>query len=515
MSKHKRQSFRTLTPNQEVSPVSTPDVTPVVDADKELSEASASFVEKLATGQESASAGLPEAPNKLGDDAWLLENLKDAGEPQDKDFFNQWVASEASTALTPEQVLAISQLPVDTDYSASDVVAKIKEATAILKEPDDEASDVGQSVESTADTGDSEEALTFDYEEFRITNVIPDRWTDDNIDQWISVAGYNTPRTANGSFVNDPTRKDRPISTWATGEIVDAIRGELDGIEVGQHGELANAYRQLETVDAAWSARDLLDWLQQGLEPAKTSNGAWRNDVTRARRLARDWTTQELVAWAIGEIRPVGETTDVKVAAELNRRLDLGVLTNDPNDVIKAYKRTQAGTAKIVGVQPTAATPTTLQPEPAVEPEVTLLGLTKLNAAYLATQTSRYLKMCAPGVPITPEIGVKEQRQLDNMFRYILKLEDPVGFGSAMTFLRDFYKKHRDGLFEPTYASRFTGLLRTDGYLQETHVNLLAILNVYTNPDKSARKQLDLAFLLRNFPVDKQAWLIEFFQKYC
>ncbi|MNQ35800.1 hypothetical protein D3C85_493010 [compost metagenome] len=138
-----------------------------------------------------------------------------------------------------------------------------------------------------------------------------------------------------------------------------------------------------------------------------------------------------------------------------------------------------------------------------------------MNTAYLKTQTERYAKTCKPGTPITSEIGAKEQRELDNLFRYILKLEDPQGFGSAMGYFRDFYKANRDGLFDPQYAFRFTGTLRTEGDIQETHVNLLNIFHVFTDENKAARKQIDLPFLLRKFPSVKQAWLLEFFQRYC
>jgi len=369
-------------------------------------------------------------------------------------------------------------------------------------------------VEQTTDTGVEEPV--FDYAGFRKTNEVPDSWTDEHIDQWIATGGSIIAHTERGSIVSDPTRKERSIDTWGIDEILDGFAGLLEGIGENQYGALAKAYRQLEKVDAAWSVRDLIDFLTQGLEPAKTSNGAWRNDVTRARRPAAEWTTQELVAWALGELRSVGETTDAKLAVELNKRLDLCSQSNKPEDVIRAYKKMQSNSVKVVGEQPTAVTPEPTIAEPVVQTETVIpQGLTAMNVGYLKTQTERYLKACKPGTPITPEIGAKEQKELDNLFRYILKLEDPAGFGNAMAYFRDFYKANRNGLFEPTYATRFTGTLRTEGDIQETHVNLLSIFHVYTDPDKAARKQIDLPYLLRKFPAARQGWLLEFFQRYC
>lgn len=499
---HKRQTVRTMPQTQQpvpLQPLSNPlEIKPEdVALDKELTE---QFQEKvisdlstqLASGElkevEQANEGMDDIvePGKLGDDQWLLNKLRET--PVEKsDYLNAW-----TTASEPI---------VDINFS----------------EGSKDGSDDGVAVEQTPAASSETVPVAepeFDYAAYCLQHSIPEGWTHDNIDQWIAAGGYNSGTTENDNFVIDPTRKSRAISTWPVSELVDGLKDRLDGIDEGNFGELAKAYRQLETVDPAWSITSLIDFVRQGLEPSKTSNGAWREDVTRARRLASEWTTQELIAWALGEIRALGATTDITVAKELNERLDLGVHTGVPSDVIATYRRTKNNDVKVVGEQPTAVTPVVTTPEVKTE-TVTLPGLTSMNAGYLKTQTERYLKACAPGTPINMEIGTTEQRQLDNLFRYILKLEDPVAFGSALTYFRDFYAKHRDGLFEPTYASRFTGTLRTDGFIQETHVNLLAILHVYTDPNKAARKQIDLPYLLRNFPVDKQSLLLEFFQRYC
>lgn len=463
-NRHKRPSYRAV-PEVQTPVVTTPDTNtlPLVDVD---------------TVEQPVNQGpaVPRLKGKLGgNDEWLQEQLAAASKPNDPDFLNQWTASNATSLVTPEQT---------TD------------------------------IRTQSDEPEPEETVAFDYAAFSLKHDIPEYWTQDHIDQWIVVNGYNSGKTERGNFVVDPTRWLRGIGDWPLTELLDGFESKLSDVDEGRFGEMAIAYRRLVVVDAAWSSQDLIDYLVQKLEPAKTSNGAWRNDVTRVKRSAVDWSTQELIAWALGEIRAAGLATELTVSQELNKRLDLGVISNNPKDVITVYKRLQSKDVIIVGEQPTAPTPTVPDTdEPVVEP--ILPGLTNMNAAYLKTQTERYLKACAPGTPITLEKGTIEQRQLDNLFRYILKLEDPVAFGSALTYFRDFYAKHRLGLFEPTYASRFTGTLRTDGYLQETHVNLLEIFYVYTDPNKAARKQIDLPFLLRNFPVEKQSLLLEFFQRYC
>lgn len=407
--------------------------------------------------------------------------------------------------LEGEELLAALDNPLTTEemkYETTEAPAGSDDSLAV------EQADSG--------SGETSAEPEFDYAGFRLSHGIPESWTDEHIDEWIVSGGNVVEHTERGSIVVDVTRKEREISSWNISEILDGFEGKLSGVDEGQYGALAKAYRQLAPVDAAWSVRDLIDFLTQGLEPSKTTNGAWKQDVTRARRPAQDWTTQELVAWALGEIRAVGEATDQKIAIEMNKRLDLCSQSNKPEDIIRTYRKMQSNSVKVVGVQPTAPTPQATLPEAEPQTETPIpQGLNAMNVAYLKTQTERYLKACAPNTPITPEIGATEQRQLDNLFRYILKLDDPAGFCGAMAYFRDFYAKHRDGLFEPTYAGRYTGSLRTEGDLQETHINLLAIFHVYTDSNKAARKQIDLPSLLRKFPSDRQAWLLEFFQRYC
>lgn len=511
------------------------------------------------------------------------------------------VESGDGPALTHDEIVAMAAHSSDPDYNADDVVAKIQEATAILKQPEEpEQADIidisapGVTMSEPEDgdkaiiwmlkndlvkasrwatairneperqvydlfsqeelefTGidfsgddfatasawaldkynewratpgeevsaeDEAEATAQRYRDLRDQYALPDNWTDSAIDEWIKQEGYNFGMTDRGNFVVDPTRfSERGIETYTTSELLDAIEGKLQNDYTDVEGAIANVYRQREAVNAAWSTRDLVDFLKQGLEPAKVSTGAWKNDVTRARRMAQDWTSQELQAWVKDEIKSGGETTDQKLAIEANKRFDLGVISVTPEDIRRVYLKIHSNAVKIVGVAETAVTPTNLQPEPVptVATETVIpQGLTAMNVAYLKTQTERYAAACAPGKAITADAGAKEQRELDNLFRYILKIEDPAGFGNAMGFIRDFFKKNRDGLFNPQYAFRFTGTLRTEGDVQETHVNLLNILQVYTDENKSARKQIDLPYLLSKFPSNRQAWLLEFFQTYC
>jgi hypothetical protein len=446
--------------------------------------------------------------------------------------------SEAGESETIAQAVAWM-----IEHNPAETIAKIEEATAILKEGEDDADAKGGddvvAVEPAIGEGAAgvEEAPSepaFDYAAFGIEHGIPSHWTNADVDSWVASGGPIDGKTERGSFIVDPTRQSgngrgtglinqpadgRAIVSWQADELLDGIEDRLDGIDESHYGAIVKAYRQLVPISAAWSARELIDNLKQGIVPAKTTNGAWKNDVTRTQRPAKDWTTQELEAWAVGEIRAGGQATDVTVAMEFNTRLNLGVQSNDPQAIIRSWKNSQNATGvKLVG-EPQTAEPapvnTLAQATPVVAASTIPDGLTAMNVSYIDGQLKRYYDACKPGQPCSPEKGAVEQRQLDNLFRYILKLEDPKGFMLAMAKVRDFVGANRAGLFEGTYIYRFTGSLKLENNIQDTHITLLQLFVVHTDPSGLSKKQCDVPSELRKFPHDRQNWLLEFFQKYC
>jgi hypothetical protein len=347
-------------------------------------------------------------------------------------------------------------------------------------------------------------ANEFDYGTFGVEHNLPPYWSKAHVDQWIASGGSVIPRTELGSIVNDPTRVERPISGWDQEEVLDGLHDRLVGIDEAHYSDLARRYRQLVNVAPAWSSREVLDHVQQGILPPQTTSGVWINDVTRARRPARDWSTPELEAWANGQIRAIGEATEMKLGIELNQRMELGVPTQDTPTILNAYKRMETGAIKTAPATITQSK----QPE-------TIQGLTKVNVSYIQHNLEDYKTAVGPGVRHTPEKGITAQKQLDGVFRHILQLQSAEGFCSGMTILRDFVKANRETMFDPTPAFRYTGALRKEGDLQETHINLLTLLYVYTDVNTAARRQLDLQWMVSKFPADRQAWLIEFFTRYC
>ncbi|BEG72722.1 hypothetical protein RVBP21_3500 [Pseudomonas phage BRkr] len=311
---------------------------------------------------------------------------------------------------------------------------------------------------------------------------------------------------------------DTPVSGWTKEELELYIKGEL--VEDVRYNVLKEAIvehqRREATLDLAWNPQQCKEFLVSGIVPDKTSKGAWKSDITRFARKATQWTTQELESWALGEIRPEGSTSEPALAVELKERLMLVSKSNAPEDVILAYKA-QTGqttqTTHLTGTIPTAAAPKV--DVEAVRIQLSYEGLTEVNQTYIEETLKKYKEICAPGKPLTPQTGVMAQKQLDNVIRYVINLEDPVGFKNGMEIIRKFITENRKspGLFDDSHAFRFTDGLSVQGGVQESHIQILTLFFIFADENKEARTQYDVPSLVSLFPTKRQPLLLQYFQQ--
>lgn len=285
---------------------------------------------------------------------------------------------------------------------------------------------------------------------------------------------------------------------------------------------LSNHLQLSTKLSSAWTLQEVKDFLESGVVPAKTSNGVWVNDVTRANRKAGGWSTEEIEAWALGEVKAEGRATDGALAQALISRLALKVNATTPEAVIEAYMyqvHQVKATAAKEEVKVEEVKPAVIEQEaPAVKNVAIILnttGLSEMNVKYIENVLEQYLTELKPGKAVTTEKGLVLQKGLDTVIRYIINLPDPAGFKSGMDFLMSVIAKNRDGgVFDDTYAMRFTDGLAVGGKVQENHLRLLTLFFVYADADKSFRKQADVAYLLEHVAPDKQPLLMQYFEQY-
>ncbi len=316
----------------------------------------------------------------------------------------------------------------------------------------------------------------------------------------------------------EPTLNDRPVQTWTTPELEAYIIGEVDCDVFHSTVEKAVEEHRVREVKlpAAWSLNEIKAFLSAGVQPSRTSKGAWVSDVTRKYRREHEWTTQELESWALGEIEPEGVTQAAGLAIALKDRLNLVCNTVDPESVIVCYKHATGQLAKpaFQAPQPTAKS---IQPTPEViqevEKQIKYEGLNEMNQTYLEEGLKHYGEIMAPGRAVTEVNGGKAQKLLRELMNYAIGLPDPSAARSAMTLLLNHFKSKRGAgqLFEDTYAFRFIENMAIPVRDQEGYVALLTLFLVYADPMVELRAQTDTVSLIRGVPTQLQARVYEFF----
>lgn len=294
-----------------------------------------------------------------------------------------------------------------------------------------------------------------------------------------------------------------------------------EGYDVTQkdlEAALAGHLRLSTKLSEAWTLEEVKAFLEFDITPAKTTNGVWVKDVTRAAKKAGGWSTEELEAWALNEIEPEGRASSGALAQALASRLGLKVSPVTEEGVRAAYMYQHQGVAADAPVdEPVTVTAPVVESAEEPTPKtaiLTLQGLTAMNQKFIENVLQTYCTELKPGKAVTMERGLELQRGLETLFRYILGLPDPVGFKSAMDLLLAKIKEERNGVFEETYAMRFTASLPVGGNVQENHIRLLNLFLIYTEADQSMRKQADVSWLLEFVPENKKGLMLQYFQEY-
>jgi len=342
---------------------------------------------------------------------------------------------------------------------------------------------------------------------------LPEAWTDPQVEQWIkTMENEEEETTEDGVFRFDPTRAQRKPADWESKELLAYLKGALIGVSNKRRSELINEYRRREDLEEAWSDQQVLDYFQKGITPEQTSYGAWVYDRTRPQRQAQDWSTEELMSWAEGELKAVGKTTDIKLAIELKKRHTLNAEADTVGAILAAYNR-QFGDD-----QPEEeATPVSEQEGLLERAETTSTyngALTEMNLSFIEGVLDRYVAAVAPGKQITEAEGGKAQRDLDNLFNYVMRMEGPA-LPEALDMIKRRVVKEREGVFSPSYAYRFTHLLKGDRKAQQRHVNLIELFLIITDRNAGAkRKQIDIRHMLSGYSPAVSDRLTDYFKNY-
>lgn len=401
------------------------------------------------------------------------------------------------------------QLPEEQTLESSDSV----ETPAEDQTPPPSDAPVGD--EPAADAPDLVATLRSDYS-------LPESWTNEQVEAWYLVIAdlpENTVLGEEGVFYVDPTRATRALGDWTTAELLCGLKGQLLDFDEKQFKAVFAEYAKRESVEMAWSAQQQFEFYRQGIVPEKTSNGVWVTDITRNNRAPSAWTTAELEAWALGEITASSSASNAKLALELKSRLKLNP-ANDSADAVKlAYRNTIGAGLTKPSIEVVAETPAASKVDVVVDPGREAIkntpvveGLNPMNVSFIDGALERYAAAVKPGQFITEEKGTAAQAGLEQLFTYAIQQPEPKAMVAALQRIKEYVARHLNDLFSPSMAYRFTGGLRDT--VRQRHVNFVELLRVYADSNTDARKQVDLRYMLKDQPVDKQEMLIEYFSKH-
>lgn len=312
---------------------------------------------------------------------------------------------------------------------------------------------------------------------------------------------------------------DTPIQEWTTEQLESYIKGETDEpVYLVKLKEAVAEHRIRENVlSAAWTLEQCKEFLAQGIVPAKTSKGAWVEDVTRQYRREYEWETNELESWALGEIKAEGATLDAGLAIELKKRLNLNVPSVDVNAVITNYKHaTGQAKAAVVETRPAPASVAVTEAQVAsVTEQITYAGLTTVNQSYLENSLAKYAAVMQVGRTLVPSVGGEAQKLLMEVINYAIQLPDATASKSAMALIFNFIKANRapGKIFEDTYVYRNIEDMKATVASQKNFAHLLTLFVTFADDMVELRAQTDIPSLIKGVPSQFQSRVLEFFSR--
>lgn len=371
------------------------------------------------------------------------------------------------------------------------------EVTTTAQVPAEETkAETASTTEPTVESEDTEkESPKSHTETLRELYPFMTDWTDNQIQAWYQLMEDKpSPYVSESNvLVFDPIRAQRPAADWATEELEAYLRGELLAVKDQRRTELVREFRKRVPVEPAWSDNAVFEFYRRGTVPSKTSNGVWVHDITREQRHLDSWSNDEVEAWIGDEIKT--NVDNAKMIAQINERFDMKLATNTAkHDLKRAFADRNAEVKNI-------------------ESKSTQGSLTPMNEDFITTRLKQYYEMTKPGTFVDEATGGKAQRMLDNVFNYVFQLKGPALL-EGLNRVLEFVRTHRKDVFGPSYAHRFTDLIKGNQEQQRRHINTIELFVAVTDPVKARRKQMDVKTMLRDHPADIQESLYDYFTNY-
>ena len=271
---------------------------------------------------------------------------------------------------------------------------------------------------------------------------------------------------------------------------------------------------------------------------------------------ANQWSIEELLEWAAGELKAGGQTSDRKVASHAIVQFDLEASSNIDSvklQILDLFPETVVVLAEepesaevveepevevevteepvvevteepepevvvevveepVVVVVDESAAPTMPEQDVVVIPTPQVFDQNVMTRDVIENNLANYLKGMGPNVQISAEEGVARQVNLYRTFQIVLRSEG-ADFFKNMDLLLGFIAAHRDTLFTETRAFRFFQTIRlpaSDRKVFERLLNLF-IGTAIRETRGAALKQVDMSRTIEGLSAAQQQRVIEYY----
>lgn len=256
--------------------------------------------------------------------------------------------------------------------------------------------------------------------------------------------------TTGGLYKRDPGRLNKAPHEWTEEELVGFLKGELTASKNAQAEDLVDMVRVKWAITQPWSDAEVKEYVLLNRKPLLTENGYWKNDVVREQKPAKYWTTNELKAFAAGEIDSTVTASESDLWMAVRSRL--GLTQDFPID--------------------------RLQQQLAEYKEEVL----PMSLQFVRHNLDRYQETMGKGVAVTEAGAGVAQGLLYNTVGRVLRLNGQT-FVDGLTMILDFIHIHRTTMFDERHSYRGVGEMNSSDRDRRNHEQLLNLLIKTSNPE--------------------------------
>jgi hypothetical protein len=256
--------------------------------------------------------------------------------------------------------------------------------------------------------------------------------------------------TSGGHHKLDPNRTVKTANEWTEDELVDFLKGELKATRIAQAEDLADMVRVKWRITKPWSDAEVKAFVLLNETPLLTENGYWKNDILRETKPAKYWTTNELKAFASGEIGSTNLATEEQLWNAIRLRSNLTENTS--------IERLQQSLAEY-------------------KEEELAMSLT-----FIRYNLDRYNVTMGKGVQVDETTAAAAQGLFYNTVNRVLRLPGQE-FVDGFTMILDFVNLHRNTMFDERHSYRGVSMMTTSDRDRRNHEQLLNLIIKTSNPE--------------------------------